>query len=338
MTEHVRVARAEQRLIGLSLHFGNHDDKKAATHISPPSTTRRLDEKPPRHELGMGGLNTDEIARAAFSSIQFKTNDTTVLDGKTYYHLSKGTDQLVKQTLYALFGVSLSVAELDENISALELNRYGWVESREETKLDLSQRIVHAKIAELALLACASLSPMMVASVSAVLSSLADSLQSMSAVLQKNTVDCNIFSTDENSIVLINSRFSTEQTASKWMGCFCGMSRTRILLSLQIRRIGFSTRFMDMVRVDSPIVRRRIQGERHLLPPSPELPHRSMTAPSSVPIRMSRRALPRVQQLQMEALGKHPRQMGEGVEDTPPLSQSPLSVVRELGGQAKTRE
>ena len=332
MSEHYR--RTEHRVIGLSLHFGNGEKKVVLPDITPPSTTHRLGEA--TKELGsLDGLDTDQIARKCFQSIQFRSNDTTVLDGRTYYHLSKSTDERVKQTLYTLFGVRLSIEELDSNIENLELNRFGWVEQIENTKLDLSKRVAHAKIAEIALLACSSLSPMMVNSVSAVLSSLADSLQSMSAVLQKHTIDANLFSTDDSTIILVNSRFSTEQMSSKWFACLCGLSQTRILLSLQIRRIGFSTAFCDLIRTDSPLVRRRIQKERHLLPPSPEFTTRSATAPSSVPIRLSSRATPRLQAVQMEALGLRPWHESREVSrqqrsDTEPLSPSPLSIVREL--------
>ena len=314
----------QQRLIGLSLHFGSGDadvNTRLPSH-TPPSTTRRLDQPASTGEQKFEGLDCDQIAKRCFESIQFNSNQTTVLDNRCYYHLAP-TDEQIRLTLFRLFGVRLSVSELESNIDSLELNKWGWQDGTQTMDLDLSRRIAHAKIAELALLACSSLSPMMVESVGTVLSSLADSLQSMSAVLSKHTIDCNLFSTDPQgqAVYLVNSRFSTQQTSSKWMVLCCGFSHNHLLLSLQIRKVGFTRDFVDLIRQDSPIVRRRIHGV-NLLPPSPEFTTRAMTAPSSVPIRPSSRATPRLQQVQMEALGLRSLQPSREV--------SPLSVIRQL--------
>ena len=334
---------AASGLLGISLHFFS-PDQQPNYHATPLSTTRRLDERPTTREPGVRGLDgkaTDAIAKACFASVQFNPNQTTVLDGTTYYHLSSAADENVRQTLHTLFGVRLSTSELDSNVSALEKLGWGYCQSIENTNLDLSQRIAHAKVAEVALLACASLSPAIVTSVAAVLSSLADSLQSMRSVLQKTTLDCNLFTTtppssgDAQSIILINSRFETNQTTSKWILCLCGASRTRMMLSLRIRRVSFNQSFTEALRDDSPIVRRRIHNGNVLLPPSPELHGRSATAPSSVPVRHSSRA--RHSEQPANALPpplERSRQslLTAAADSSRPSSvrPSPLSVVRQL--------
>ena len=315
-------------LLGMSLHFGNGQPEKK-NHNTPSTSTRQLDQPPSHTERGFEGMNTDEIARKCFQSIKFNANHTTVLDGHVYQQLNSAADDRLKQCLFTLFGVRLTVEALDRNIDNLELNDWGRLENIQDTEMDLSKKVIHAKIAEVALLACASLSPAIVSTVTSVLSSLSDSLQSIHSILKNTVIDANLFTTDTQSIVLVNSRFAVLQVNQKWMLWLCGFTRQKMVLRLSIRRIGFTTAFTDGIRTDSPLIRRKID-KRVLLPPSPEFSNRSMTAPSSVPSRMKHSSRASMAQQQMIEMSSTPENSNKKYSPILLPSRSLKSVPEEV--------
>ena len=297
------------RLVGLSLHFGE-----------PASTSRAVD--------------ISDIAAKAFQAIEFRPDKTTVLNGRVYQQLTAGDDR-IKQALYSCFGVSLSVEALDSNIQNLQANSFGRLESIQRCKVNLSEKIAHVRWAEVAQLAASSLSPAVVTSVAAVLSSLSDSLHAAHTILSNEVIDANLFTTDDSSIVLINSRFETVQTSSRYILLLCGISRRKVFLNLNVRRIGFTTSFTQSIKDGSPHVIRKIQNNV-LLPPSPQLAGRSATAPSSVPVRSTNERAQLVAGFTPLAspvpTPLAPSRALYPVDESPParVDASPLSVLRDL--------
>ena len=250
-------------VVGLSLTFNN--PKVQAT---PPSRVRRLSDGATTTEKEWSGLPLDDIATKVFSSIQFNAAECIVND-QTYSIIQ---DDQVRGGLYRLFGPRLSISQLERNISSLEQSRWGWMEGCESTSIDLTRDVAHQRIADLCLLALSSLSPNIISAVSAVLSTLADSLQTETSNIQRHLIEINLYCRADKSLVLINSRLDVQQRGRKMMLICCGYSGLRLVLSLQIRRIAFTQQFRDLLQNESPLLEGRIIDGVVLLPPAPGRP------------------------------------------------------------------
>ena len=280
---------------------------------TPPSRTRRLDDQRPG-EGQLKGLNTDQIAQKVFSAAKFSANEC-VVDGQSYVGVS---DERVRGSLIRLFGPRLSLQMLEENMNSLEKARWGWIEGTDSTVISLEKDIAVQRVSDLCILALSSLSPTIVTTVSAILGSLAESLQTERTSLERHMSEVTVYIRSRDStLILVNSRLDVNQRTSKLLLCLCGRSSNSMYLSLEIRRIAISTQFEAMIRSDSPRI--RIRDGVQLLPPSPSLDHRSLTAPTCTPPRHkpSSRARQGRAELEMAGVGSGP-------------SPSPLSVVREL--------
>lgn len=256
------------KLVGLSVRFSTTDDeeKRCSPDRTPPSSVRRLSQQT-ASQPSSTGLDIDGIAARVFDSVKFTSHDTVVYENETYVAVH---DEALRGQLFRLFGPRLSVKELESNISVVERRRWGWVESQESMTIDLTQRIAHQRVADLCVLACSSLSPAVVGAVSSVLTTLADSLRSVQSLLTRTSVEVNVFSrAGPGSLILVNSRLNVFQRSSMLMLCLCGASRLGMSLSLEIRRIGFSTLFADLLRNNSPQV--EIRDGRLLLTPVSEV-------------------------------------------------------------------
>ena len=271
------------KLVGLSVRFSTaaEDRKGEHTQHTPPSSIRRVSEQTagPKQPSSTG-LDIDEIASRVFNSVKFNHDDTVVYDGHCFVAVH---DERLRGQLFRLFGPRLSVRELESNIDNLERGQWGWLESRESTTIDLSQTVAHQRVADLCVLACSSLSPAIVGAVSSVLTTLADSLRSVQSLLTRTSVEVNVFSrAGPGSLILVNSRLSVFQRNSVLMLCLCGASRLGMSMSLEIRRIGFSSLFTDLLRANSPMV--QVRDGRVLLPPIHES-SRAVSAPAGLSTR-----------------------------------------------------
>ena len=161
-----------------------------------------------------------------------------------------------------------------------------------------------------------------------VLVSLSQSIRMDVSVLSRHVIDCNLFARQDSTLTLIHSRLDVRQKSRGWMIC-CGLSRSKMELSLAIRRLGFTKLFEDLIRDQSPAL--KIRGDV-LLPPSPLLTDRSLTAPSSTPLRMFKHsARAREAQAELVAISR---------DNTPHQSRrtTPIAVQRRLDRPAEHKE
>ena len=330
-----------QELVGMSLAVSSHKRAGSAT-ATPPSRVRRLSDKRGPGEGDVAGLPVDKIAERVFSSIAF-SKEQTVCDGEVYTAVS---DENVRGSLFRLFGPRLSVAELEYNLTSLEAKQWGWLEGSESCVIDLRRDVAHQRVSELCVLALSSLSPAIVTAVTAVLTTLADSIQRENVTMERHSVQVNLFTRADASLLVVNSRLDCSQSSSKLLLCLCGSARLGMQLSLQVRRIGFSSVFQDHLRTSSPAL--KVKGGTVLLPPSPELHARALTAPSSVPSRFKHSSRAAEAQRQMVELSASPETSRHSpirlpavrlLHPLPEVSESssyaskdsPASVVREAG-------
>ena len=261
------------------------------------------------------GLNTDQIARKVFSAAKFSESNCEV-DGQSYIGV---TDEKVRGQLIRLFGPRLSTIQLERNVNVLEQSKWGWLEGSDSLTINLKREVAHQRVSDLCLLALSSLSPTIVSSVTAILSTLADSLQKEQASLTRSQAEVNVYiRTRDIQLILVNSRLAVTQRSHKLLLCLCGQSSMGMYLSLEIRRLAFTTEFERMIRSDSPRI--KIKDGIHLLPPSPELIHRSMTAPTCTPPRPAKGLSSRARQAQVELVA---------LSTTNKTRTSPLSVIRQ---------
>ena len=304
---HPPQADGADTVVGLAVSFQFPGNKRLGDP-TPPSRTRRLDDQRPG-EGSVKGLNTDQIAQRIFSAAKLSPTEC-VVDGQSYVGVS---DERVRGQLVRLFGPRLSTVQLESNLTVLERAKWGWVEGTDNTLISLERDVATLKVAELCMIALSSLSPAIVSTVSAILGSLAESLQKERASLERHLAEVNVYiRVRDSTLIVVNSKLDVNQRSSKWLLCLCGRNSEKMYLSLQIRRIAISAEFEGMIRSDSPRI--RIRDGIQLLPPSPSDQRRALSAPQPARHKPSSRARP------------------VAVELTPIESRrpSPLSVVRDL--------
>ena len=261
-------SESKSSVLGLSLTFTSPGVP------TPPSRLRRLNDNATKAESTWSGLPLDKIAERVFSAIKFDTHDC-VVNGQSYSTIQ---NDHVRGALYRLFGPRLTISQLENNLTSLEKSHWGYLEGVDSTIIDLSRDIAHQRVADLCLLALSSLSPQIVSAVTAVLSTLADSVQSERSLLTRHVIEVTLYARNDRTLTLINSRLDVSQRGRKIMLCLCGASRMSMVLELQIRRIGFSRQFYDLLESDSPELSGRILNGVVLLPPS-GVQGRAATAP-----------------------------------------------------------
>ena len=193
-------------VVGLAVNFSF--PKAAKSDPTPPSRLRRLSDRRSPGEGEIWGLDTDSVARRVFAAASFSTTDCEV-DGQSYIGV---TDERVRGALIRLFGPRLSTLQLEQNMSVLERAKWGWVEGMDSTVISLERDIAHQRVSELCVLALSSLSPVIVKTVTQVLTTLADSLQREKASLTRHMAEVNLYvRVQDSQLILVNSRLDVAQ-------------------------------------------------------------------------------------------------------------------------------